>query len=252
MQWCAAVGVSVSRVTWNSVPMLIGSVASGLWRCGTVSVSFRSVRGHVVVPSRFIIRVGTTSLLVCARTLAELVGAWQPSFQKITRFSSLFSCVPVLPHAIVILIALFVSLGNFRALFQSPYVAFSVSLALSWSICKNVSFGHNSRRSKSRSACFSMRFCACLRSAQFSIHVGLAMCAANTCASRVGSPANRWCTAMKQTIRDTRSVFCCNSAHGFMVLHVPCAVWIQLLFLFHQRGTRSLCAHADRCEPEGF
>ena len=90
MQWCAAVGVSVSRVTWNSVPVLIGAVASGLWRCGTVSVSFRSVRGRVVVPSRFIFRVGTTSLLVCARTLAELVGAWQPSFQKSSVFQVCF------------------------------------------------------------------------------------------------------------------------------------------------------------------
>ena len=40
---------------------------------------------------------------------------------------------------------------------------------------KNVVFGHNERRSKSRCACFTMRFCACLRSAQFSIHLGLVM-----------------------------------------------------------------------------
>ena len=44
-------------------------------------------------------------LFVCARTLAELVGAWQPPFQKIKCFSGLFSCVPVLLHAILILIA---------------------------------------------------------------------------------------------------------------------------------------------------
>ena len=76
-------------------------------------------------------------LFVCARTPAELVGAWQPPFQKIKCFSRLFSCVPVLLHAIVILIALFFFLKNFRALFHSPYLAFSVSLALSWSIGKS-------------------------------------------------------------------------------------------------------------------
>ena len=48
-------------------------------------------------------------LFVCARTPAELVGAWQPSFQKIKCFSGLFLCVPVLLHAIVILIAFFFS-----------------------------------------------------------------------------------------------------------------------------------------------
>ena len=76
--------------------MLIGSVASGLWRCGTVPVSRRRQRSGaftVCFPSR------NDILFVCARTLAEL-GAWQPPFQKIKCFSGLFSCVPVLLHAI--------------------------------------------------------------------------------------------------------------------------------------------------------
>ena len=48
----------------------------------------------------------------------------------------------------------------------------NASVMVDW---QSVSFGHNARRSRSRSACLTMRFCACLRSAQFSIHVGIVM-----------------------------------------------------------------------------
>ena len=71
-------------------------------------------------------------LFVCARTPAELVGARQPSFQKIKCFSCLFSCVPILLHAIVILIALFVSVKLFLSLSLSCLFCFSRSVIVDW------------------------------------------------------------------------------------------------------------------------
>ena len=94
--------------------MLTGSVASGLWRCGTVPVSRRS-DWHRSGAFTVCFVSWNDILFVCART---------PPFQKIKCFSGLFSCVPVLLHALVILIALFFFLKNCRALFHSPYLTF--------------------------------------------------------------------------------------------------------------------------------
>ena len=108
--------------------MLIGSVASGLWPCGTVPVSRRLVCGNVMVPSRFVFPSWNDILFVCARTLAEFRFAFvcsSPSTRNRHLDRSLFF------------------LKNFRALFHSPYLAFSVSL--DW---QKYIFVHNARRSR--------------------------------------------------------------------------------------------------------
>ena len=101
-------------------------------------------------------------LFVCARTPAELVGAWQPPFQKIKIFSGLSSCVPVLLHAIVILIAPFFLFKEFScslSLSPSCILCFSRSVMIDW---QKYSFGHNARRSREQICVFwSCSYCWC-------------------------------------------------------------------------------------------
>ena len=135
MQWCAAVGVSVSRVRRNSVPVLIGSVPPRLWRCGTVPASRRSVRGNVVVPLRFVFRVVATCYL-CARALLlswSVRGNYPGKSQVFLRVGFCVFQSFCIRHLDVFRRFLF---NIFVPSFTLPRLTYSVALALSWSTGK--------------------------------------------------------------------------------------------------------------------
>ena len=151
--------------------MLIGSVASRLWRCGNRSrieafgLRQRSGAFTVCFPS------WNDILFICAGTPSELVRVWQPPFQKIKCFSCLFSCVPVLLHAI--------NRHLDHSLFKEFLCSLSLSLSCIFCFSRSVMVGWQKVQFRSQRAkvqrsdlcVFTMRFCACLRSAQFSKHV---------------------------------------------------------------------------------
>ena len=160
-------------------------------------------------------------LFVCARTPAELVGAWQPPFQKIKCVSGLSSCVPVLLHAIVILIALFFLFKEFScslSLFSSCILCFSRSVMVDW---QKYSFGHNARRSREQICVFYDAL----------LHVLAIGAVFTTRGTRVVSRQHLW------QLSGVASESLCDSHDKQLVTMGVCFVvfrtkWVRTLFLF--------------------